>query len=193
MNGDGDGSGDSSFAEDEDVEAALAALSAADVVRLTKASTALSRSLSLTGDLLSIAVERTLAGTRRWNTALPFAQHLYGAMRSIADERRDAQRRLLAKTAPVVAADAPATTDDAETLLVRKAELVQAKAAAEELMRIFDGEKVATDILFGLSEGLSAAQIRAEFGIDLKTYNSTRRQIRRKADERFPRGFVDAN
>src|SRR5277367_1758581 len=97
----------------QDMRAALAAMSADDLLRLRAIARLRARSLPAGmswSDLLHEAVLRTLAGTRPWPPGVPLVAFLAGVMRSLCDEQW--RRRRLQDALPVP--DSTNAIDDPE-------------------------------------------------------------------------------
>jgi len=115
-------------------------------------------------DLLQEAITRVLVGSRRQPDGVTMVAFLVGIMRSRVriDQHRDPSREL-ALSDP---------THDPERSLMAREEL----AAIE---RLFAGDLAALQIIAGLAEGRSAAQIRAAAVISKTDYDSARKRMRR--------------
>ena len=154
-----------------DVRAALAALSAEDLVRLRAIARLRARSLPdgmSWSDLLHEAVLRALTGARPWPPGVPLLAFLAGVMRSLCDEQWRRHRRQN---------DLPARhdsggADDPE----------RACAAAEALaaiQRLFASDEAALKVITGLISGMGAEDIRRHYNLTAVKYDTTRRRIRR--------------
>ena len=155
----------------QDVGAALAALSADDLLRLRAIARLRARALPggmSWSDLLHEAVLRALAGTRPWPPGVPLLAFLAGVMRSLADEQWRRQRRHDRLPMP----DDSGEADDPE----------RRYAAAEALgaiHRLFASDTAALKIITGLIDGMEAEEIRCHYGLTAAEYDSTRRRMRR--------------
>ena len=158
---------------ERDVRRALAALSEPDLLRLQ--AIARLRCRGLPGldwqELLHEAVLRALDGSRPWPRDVPLIPFLAGIMRSL---RSDHWRRHRARTALSLAetADPPSEAPDPE----RIAAASQALAAID---RLFADDPAALAVILGLSQGLSAGEIRRRTGLSETDYESTRKRMRR--------------
>ena len=162
--------------EQDTLRRALAGLSEPDLLRLQ--AIARLRCRGLPGldwqELLHEAVLRALDGSRAWPPGVPLVAFLAGIMRSL---RSDHWRRHRAGTAllPVQTADAadpPSETPDPERIVAA----VQALAAID---RLFADDPAALAVILGLSQGLSAKEIRRRAGLSETEYDSTRKRMRR--------------
>lgn len=162
--------------EQDTLRRALAGLSEPDLLRLQ--AIARLRCRGLPGldwqELLHEAVLRALDGSRSWPPGVSLVAFLAGIMRSL---RSDHWRRHRAGSAllPVQAADAadpPSEAPDPERIVAA----VQALAAID---RLFADDPAALAVILGLSQGLSAKEIRRRAGLSETEYDSTRKRMRR--------------
>ena len=162
--------------EQDALRRALAGLSEPDLLRLQ--AIARLRCRGLPGldwqELLHEAVLRALDGSRAWPPGVPLVAFLAGIMRSL---RSDHWRRHRAGAAllPVQAADTadpPSEAPDPERIVAA----VQALAAID---RLFADDPAALAVILGLSQGLSAKEIRRRAGLSETEYDSTRKRMRR--------------
>ncbi len=122
-------------------------------------------------DLLQEAFARVLNGTRHRPPGVPIDVFMTGVMRSIRSEywRRKAQveagmsRRVSEETA---------TAPDPERAVLAQEQL-------EEIGQLFADDPVATHILTGLADGLSAEEIRVKYRLSNTEYDSARKRMRR--------------
>lgn len=158
---------------EQDLRRALAALSEPDLLRLQ--AIARLRCRGLPGldwqELLHEAVLRALDGSRPWPPDVPLIAFLAGIMRSLRSDhwrRHRAMAAALSAQAAEVADQAP----DPE----RIAAATQALAAID---RLFADDPAALAVILGLSQGLSAGEIRQRAGLSGTEYESTRKRMRR--------------
>jgi DNA-directed RNA polymerase specialized sigma24 family protein len=155
----------------QDMGAALAALSEEDLLRLRAIARLRARSLPdgiSWSDLLHEAVLRALTGARPWPPGVPLLAFLAGVMRSLCDEQWRRHRRQ--DHLPTLHDSGGA--DDPE----------RACAAAEALaaiQRLFASDKAALKVITGLISGMAADDIRRHYGLTAVEYDTTRRRIRR--------------
>ncbi|MGL4967820.1 MAG: RNA polymerase sigma factor [Inquilinus sp.] len=158
---------------EQDLRRALAALSEPDLLRLQ--AIARLRCRGLPGldwqELLHEAVLRALDGSRPWPRDVSLIAFLAGIMRSL---RSDHWRRQQATAAAlsVQAAEVADRAPDPE----RIAAASQALAAID---RLFADDPAALAVILGLSQGLSAEEIRRRTGLSETEYDSTRKRMRR--------------
>lgn len=156
---------------------AISALTEAELARLGQVARLRARGLDLDWqDLLHEAIERTLDGSRRWPPAIPFSLFLREVIRSLASDSWRVQKRRAA-----VGCHVP---DEALAKVAAEGESPEEAAIGRDLLaaveRLFDGDAVALGLLGGLYEGFSPTEIQGQLGIDMTTYDSTRRRIRRR-------------
>jgi DNA-directed RNA polymerase specialized sigma24 family protein len=122
-------------------------------------------------DLLQEAFARVLGGSRRQPEGLSMVVFVAGVMRSLKSEHwRRAGRELRYQTSHE--ADPPDPVPDPERIMAALQEL----AAID---RLFADDLVVLQIIAGIGEGLSAAQIRTALGISATEYDSARKRMRR--------------
>lgn len=179
----------------EEARNALAAISHADIIRLRKAEKFLSAN-NPNSTILTDAITKTWEGERSWKRGMTLPNHLYGAMKSLAnnDYKKAAKRKIenLTDTAGDEKPEVAIKTSNSspETLLIEKETQEErekeAAALAKQVLEMFADDEDATWILMGEMDGQTAEEIRELSGMDNKRYNTTRRRIRRKLDKTFP-------
>jgi RNA polymerase sigma-70 factor (ECF subfamily) len=161
---------------EQDIRRALAALSEPDLLRLQ--AIARLRCRGLPGldwqELLHEAVLRALDGSRPWPPRVPLVAFLAGIMRSL---RSDHWRRHRAGTAPLPAQAAEAIDPPSEAPDPER--IVAAAQALAAIDRLFADDPAALAVILGLSQGLSAKEIRHRTGLSETEYESTRKRMRR--------------
>lgn len=159
-----------------DIGRALRALSDADLVRLKALARLWSRGLPGGlgwADILNEAVVGCLDGSRRWPPGVPLLAFLSGVMRSICDDHwRRMKRDLGWLAADPASGESVAAPGDPERMLAS----AQALGAIHGL---FADDPAAQKILAGLTEGLTASDIRARYDMSEREYDSTRKRMRR--------------
>ncbi|MBV8839127.1 MAG: hypothetical protein JO000_21545 [Alphaproteobacteria bacterium] len=127
-------------------------------------------------DVLNEAILRVLDGSRPWPPGVPLLAFLSGVMRSICDDHwRRARREALRRHGDV--ADLDATVGDGAADPERMLAAAQALAAIIEL---FADDALALQVIAGLSEGLTAAEICRQYTMGERDYDTTRKRMRRK-------------
>lgn len=164
-----------------DVARAIHALSDADLVRLKALARLWTRGLPDSvgwADVLHEAIARALDGSRKWPPHVPILAFLSGIMRSIRDDQwRRARRELETLVRDEDVADLCAAGDE-----VRSPGPERIVAAAQSLAAIdelFAGDAFALKIIAGLAEGLTPPEICRRYGMSERTYDSTRKRMRR--------------
>jgi RNA polymerase sigma-70 factor (ECF subfamily) len=158
---------------EQDLRRALAALSEPDLLRLQ--AIARLRCRGLPGldwqELLHEAVLRALDGSRPWPPGVTLIAFMAGIMRSL---RSDHWRRHRATAAAlsVEAAEVADQAPDPERIAV-------ASQALSAIDRLFADDPAALAVILGLSQGLSAEEIRHRAGLSETEYASTRKRMRR--------------
>jgi len=122
-------------------------------------------------DLLQEAFARVLNGSRRCPPNLPIDVFMTGVMRSIRAEHW--RRRWQLEVSRFLSGEElrdPAP--DPERAVVAQQEL-------EAIKELFADDPVATHIISGLADGLSAEEIREKYGLTSTEYDSARKRMRR--------------
>jgi DNA-directed RNA polymerase specialized sigma24 family protein len=122
-------------------------------------------------DLLQEAFARVLNGSRRCPEGVPIDVFMTGVMRSIRAEywrRRLQQDISLLVRGEEVSDPGP----DPERAVLAQQEL-------EAIKELFADDPVATHIITGLADGLSAEEIRTRYGLSTTEYDSARKRMRR--------------
>lgn len=173
------------LATEEEVRAAIAALSDRDLLRLRQFGKALlfREVLGLDAEgLVHEAMARALEGTRTWPRAQRFDVFLKGAMRSIADEHLEKRRGRpedLDRVHGDDEEDSAGRMDDRATSELTPQLRVLWDECEAELLAIFKGKR-ALAVFVGLIEGLPPSQICKMSGLDQKDYESARKAIYRE-------------
>jgi hypothetical protein len=175
------------YATDEEVVAAIRALSAADLIRLGKYAAFRARTLCGLGvgpdDLLQEATQRTLNGTRRWRKKkVKLVTHLAKTIRSVSDHARDELKG--GQVVPATMEDSAGRLDGV-ALSSHLMDPERAAAASEQLTKI--EKKFATDtevglLLDGLSNGMSGPEIQQDLQITVNQYETIMTRLRRGLD-----------
>lgn len=157
------------------IRRALAGLSEPDLLRLQ--AIARLRCRGLPGldwqELLHEAILRALDGSRPWPPGVKLLAFLAGIMRSLRSDHWRRHRAMALLSAPAAEiADLPSENPDPE----RIAAAAQALAAID---RLFADDPAALAVILGLSQGLSAEEIRHRAGLSGTDYDSTRKRMRR--------------
>jgi DNA-directed RNA polymerase specialized sigma24 family protein len=172
-------------ATDADVEAAIAALSTADLLRLQSIADRRARALMRFGlgwtgaDLLQEALTRAVAGQKRWPKSVKFVTYLIQSMRNIAGHSRDAAGEEL------TGLGAPGEGEHVRDGAIAASSVhdIERQAAAHECLRkindIFGDDVEVQLVLDGLAETMSGPQIQQALNITPTDYNTIMKRLRR--------------
>lgn len=182
------------FATDDEVEAAIAALTEADAIRLNKIAAFRARSLQGLGlgigpdDLLQDALMRTVngavatgPGARRWRKGIPFVKHLDQTMRSIASHARENLEDITLLDASEVHSKATADGPFAS----RRADPERLAAAREQLALVhkkFADDDLVGLVIEGLADEMTGPDIQKDLGITETQFESAMTKLRRGVD-----------
>lgn len=144
-------------------------------------------------DLVQEAIARALAGSRNCPADVDVVKFLAEAIRGIADDEA-AKAEIATRHVPIVAPgeEAPGAADvederlNAEQRALEAGNLAEIRAA---VLALFDDDPVARDLADGVMEDMSKAELCEMLDLDDKSYATKRRFIRRRVDERWPRGW----
>ncbi|MBK9131259.1 MAG: sigma-70 family RNA polymerase sigma factor [Gammaproteobacteria bacterium] len=175
-----------------EIKEAIEAFDTATVLRLGKAAGYFSRGLDMeANDLLHEAVLRSLTEDRTCPRQVPVATFLWNTMRSIRSAALK-ERRLN----PVESVD-PTSQDN----VIIEAEhpdpspedhFINADAVnrlIREMESLFEDDEDAQLLLVGLFQGMTRKEIQTECNLSDTQYDTIRKRIRRKLDERYPEGW----
>lgn len=177
----------------DEIESAIWAFTPAEWARLHKIARYYTFNRPIEADdLLQGALWRALDG-RNCPTNVDVIKFLAGVMRSIIHGELEK-----AKTRPVV--DAVAGSEDRQRAVLNypdpslSAEEVfideqEAALIRRTILALFDDDHQARDIVEGRMEGMSAEELRELTGLDMTTYASKLRLIRRRIDKAYPEGW----
>ncbi len=180
----------------DELRATLDGLTEADWLRLGK----IARTFSYThrlgpDDLLQIALERALAGSRRCPRKVDVFRFLAEVMRSIASDhaksfKRKPELRLVPRhdddDGQPVEYDHPDPTPNPEVALASEQ---GAERILASLLAVFADDAVAQTIVEGIAEGMGAQELRELTALNETEYASKRRLIRRRLEKAFPEGW----
>ncbi len=179
----------------QEVQDALAALTAADLLRLERAAVTYAVGIGVEArDVVNEAIRKALDGTRKCPKDLPLVNFLIGAMRSMAWAARKGR-----KEEPVIESMS-STLDDGpvfiepraddrnaeETLLARE----DSQARLKALEGLFHDDEDAQLVLMGDLEEMDASEIRSLGDWDEAAFATIRRRMRRRINVAFPKGWV---
>lgn len=186
-----------SHATIDELFAAFAALSDADLLALRKAA-----SMRLPGtqfsepmDLIHEALTRCLDGRRHWPKSVPFPVFLANAMKSIASADRNAHSVKMVIQASSLESDAwedplgslGLTAPSAEEDCIALENDRLAEANARNLLLAFESDKAAGSVIAGWLDGLSAKEVMAKSSISPKEYDAARKRVERRIAAMSPK------
>ena len=178
------------YATDQEVAAAVHALSVADAVRVSRVAKFRAASLAALGlgingdDLMQEAITRTIKGDRRWRRTVSFVTHLTKTIRSIANHAAD---ELRGGSVVQATSDDPSGRLDGASLVGVLADGERAAAATEQLERIatkFDDDPEVTQVLERLANGLTGPEIQIDLKITQTRYETIMMRLRRGVDRK---------
>jgi hypothetical protein len=183
----------------EEIDAAVAALSDVDLVRLERFAR---QRIALIGpaadlrdeqELLREAYQLTYAGDRSWNKDVTLLVHLFGIIRSVSSHWAEQFAGELKRGRDRISQDHDTRTDsdfravadgrpDAERALIGRDLLARVREA-------FADDPVASNIIAGWDEGLDGHETRKLLDLDQHAYEAKVRAIRRRLEaEGFKKG-----
>jgi len=181
------------WATREEVVQAIAALSDADLRKLTKIARVRGLGSTPRGaweDLPGEALLSTLIGAehsgngRRWNKRVDFMTYLAGAMRSISNHWKDKfdQREVLECEAVKCDAEGQELSplDNVASGDTAADQRLITKQKVERIFRMFNGDEHASLVLQGWSKGMKKSEVMQEHGLTEKQYQAAVKRIRVK-------------
>jgi hypothetical protein len=186
-------------ATEAEVEAAIRALTAPQLLRLEKYARWRVRTLgsSKSGgqnhvDLLGEAVMATLDPERRaWKKGkVDFVWHLRSTMKSLSSHWGHKKRGEIAasllerededgQVSSVL--DAAATTDPSPDETLESAEEFEwKKRAVEAIEKMFEGDKIVSEVVEGIKAGMTGPEIREVLGLSQTEYETAMKRLRRR-------------
>lgn len=175
----------------------ISELSVADSLRLKKASEYHSRLTRYSSsDLLQEAFARVLEGVRQCGDELGLVPFLIGVMKSIASSDRKSQKRHPESSLLKQGREDDAGRNNIEIDLQDESPTPEQIAISRQqvanirqnFLTLFEDNLVAQTVLEGIMEGMDPSEIQELTGLDVTSYASMRRLIRRRIDKAFPGG-----
>lgn len=180
-----------------EVDRAINTLASAELLGLQQFAKSLIRFLGRAArgrdweDLLGEALYRSLIGAgdpqngRHWNRKISFAQHLAGAMRSIASVwRRQGKEQKTYLISELAVCDSEgqehSPVDNVPSLLTPIDHRLAEKAEEDRILAIFEDDPEATLVLRGWMDSLRKSEIMARVGLSARRYAATVNRIRLK-------------
>ena len=183
----------------EEIKERINALSAPDWIRLKKIAYFYSGNGVEPDDLIQETITRALSNVRNCPRDVDFMNFLANAMKSIAGAQR--KKQLPENTADfsmddgnkaqqIFDQDNNARVIPQEKAIEDKKRTQKIEQRLEEVLELFKDDEHATIVFMGKQDELTAREIREEFDIDKKTYDTTLRRIRRTIDKHYPDGWM---
>ena len=174
----------------EEIDAAIAALTETELVRLQRFAMARIARIGVAADgrdyreLLSEAYRRTL-GSRTWNKDVAFVDHLFGTIRSVSSHWAQEFKRELDAGRKLISEDRDTRTDLAAVRTVASASpdaerTVIARDLVAYVKKLFGGDQLTLDIIAGWEEELDGPAIREIVGAAQNEFDAKVRAIRRR-------------
>jgi hypothetical protein len=174
----------------EEIDAAIAALTEIDLVRVQRFASARIARIGAAadgreeGELLSESYRRVL-GSRSWNRDIAFLDHLFGTIRSISSHWAEEFKRELGAGRKHISGDRDTRTDPATTrTAASKAPDAERTIIARDLLShvkaLFAADRLALDIIAGWEEELDGPAIREIVGEEQNVFDAKVRAIRRR-------------
>lgn len=179
------------YATEGEVEAAIHALSHADLLRLGRVGERFAASLRVHGvgvdgeDLLQTAIGKTWSGDRKWPKKVKLLTHLISTMSSIASH---AKKKHKCVEPSDIAAEGGDEVSDPSPFRARTMGPEVEAAAHEQLARIreqFADDDEATLVIEGHADGLNGPAIQTDLGITQRQYETIMTRIRRGLDRKL--------
>lgn len=180
----------------EEFKAALAALGQADLLRLRRAADQLvGDGVMGRDDLIQESYCRVLAGSRPWPSDVRLLPFLVNVMKSVVSNER---RKLRRSEEDGSAVRAPLSLHDAAGRLAVDTEdprpnvedVLLADVGVAEFKRgilgLFADDPEAQLLVEGMAEGMQGEELRQLADLDLTSFNSKRRFVRRRIEKHMP-------
>lgn len=177
----------------EEVREKLSALSLIELAKLMKIAKVYSFKGVDSEDLIQETIKRCLDGVRKCPENVDFLVFLAGAMKSVADGMR---KKIIPENDVAFSiedncGDIPCYQEPSpEQILEQDSRRKFFEVKLKEVYNLFEGDESAIAVLKGQEEGLSRVEFCENYGMDIKTYNTTRRRIRRALDKAYPEGWM---
>jgi RNA polymerase sigma-70 factor (ECF subfamily) len=175
----------------DEIRAAIESFDSATHLRLEQAAARLADGRGIEADdLLHEAVVRSLKGDRVCPRDVPVAVFLFNVMKSLACSALKTKRRSKRDENTDVYDDG---MGDENSDSQSAEDLVLGAEAADELINemteLFAEDEDAQLVLMGLCQEMSPDEIQADCNLSKTDYNTIRRRIRRKLNDRYPKGW----
>jgi len=143
-------------------------------------------------DLLHDAVVKSLNGDRVCPRGVPVAVFLFNVMKSLACSALKTKRRSQRDENTDVYDDGKGDENSASHSKSAEDLVLNAEAADQlinEMTEVFAEDEDAQLVLMGLCQEMSPDEIQADCNLSKTDYNTIRRRIRRKLNDRYPKGW----
>jgi DNA-directed RNA polymerase specialized sigma24 family protein len=176
------------YATADEIEQAIISISEGEKAQLSKSARILSlglREVQWT-DLLQEAMKRVLQGTRKWPKQITFNFFLCRVMESLANYYWKCQYR---KNDAGISSECYCWHDDdeGESIIEQSPseqfdplEIVEAKEALELIEDAFQEDELGLAVLMAKEEGYSRQQIKSDYNLADKEYDTTMKRINRR-------------
>ena len=181
-----------------ELRTAFESFSKVEILRLKKAARFFGFRCRTDGDeLLDEAFERALSGRRKCKRELDPVVFLVGVIRSVTSEinksrERDPLYMAMTESSSLtqdLLAGIPSDEGSPAEALVVKENQDHAERTVARVEEVFADDDEAQLILMGTMDELTAEEIREIGGMDMTTYASARRRMKRKLSKEFPDGW----
>ncbi len=144
-------------------------------------------------DVLMEAVERALRGSSTWRRGVPLRAFLFGVMRNVAKQWRDAKSSS-ARAVHVVGhgqknereVDLKSADPDPEQALAGLETEAEERAMVRRIRELFKDDVEIEAVIYGIENDLAASEVQEQFGITATQYASARRRMKRALAKEFP-------
>lgn len=172
------------LATDGEVEAAIQALTSADLLRLERIASFRARALAATGlgydgpDLLQEAITRTVAGDRNWRKTVSFVTHLAAVMRSTSSHALESlQGAIVTSTSTEEARQIPAAPQQSNP-----ERIAAARERYGQIRQRFDDDAEVALVLDGITADMKGIDIQRDLGLTPQQYETIMLRLRRGID-----------
>ena len=176
----------------EDIRAAIEGFTVLEWHRLNRAAAYWARHHGFEADdLLQECLGRALDGSRACPLHVPILTFLIGIMRSIGSDWHKARSRR--REVHLVTDDGELVVDpaDGRPNAEQAAEaLQQEQSIRQAILALFEDDLDAQTIVEGDMDGIEGEDLRNLTGMDLKAFATKRRLIRRRINDKFPKGWI---
>jgi len=177
----------------DEIRAAIESFDSATLLRLERAAARLADGRGIEADdLLHDAVVKSLNGDRNCPRDVSVAVFLFNAMKSLANSALKKKQRSKQDEHTDVYDDGMGDENPDSHEQSAEDSVLSAEAArqlTEEMSEVFTEDEDAQLVLMGLCQEMSPDEIQADCNLSKTDYNTIRRRIRRKLNDRYPNGW----